>query len=435
MGIPVTLIESRTKFFGDLEARRILRSLGKGEIDAAFLRAGLAEDTERANGRRILDGFTVMRPKKDALRAVHSSEVFPAPTLISGTAIPSETQHRILTTLLTMPPDGYGAQWTIPAQSTAVNRLTRDLEIEPYEYLRHWTLSRIWKEYRAGVLLAAVILFSMLCHGWLLEKLVRTRTAQLRKALADQLAAEKLAALKSEELKRTERKAVVAQLSSIFAHEISSPLSALQNLVRGVRLSIDRRLESEKELESEDLEAVDDQLSDVESQIGKVSAIVSKVRNYARGVSLRKPFRLDKLLSEVADLASKRSVHAVAVTVRNRAGAVAFTGDALEFELIILNLVKNAIEAAESVPSPAVLCTLSRNADEIVLEIADNGPALTEEAWSNLNSRNRTSSKSKGLGLGLGIVTALVEKYGGSLSFHRLDEGGTAARVRLPYTP
>lgn len=428
-GADFSTIENHTRFFGDRDTRRILRALQKTEIDVAFVRAGWAEDVFLANGRQPFADFSVLFAKHDSLTVRHSSVAYPSPTLVSGPRMSPDELQRILTALLTMPPDRLGAQWTIPAGSNAVNRLTRDLKIGPYDYLRHWTLQRVWREYRPWVIVSFLLLLALLTHGWLLEKLVRRRTADLTQALIQQRKAERLALEKTNELKRVEQKTAIAQLSSVFAHEVSGPISTLLNLTHSARLAIDHTLESDTPPTVEDLESADERLSVIESQIGKVGDIVSRVRNYAHGNITVVDYSLAAAVSAAAGSVTRLTGLTPTLTVEQDS---LLSGDALETELIFVNLIKNAAEAVSNQRHPKVTIRIFGDDTTAGIDISDNGPELTQAAWQNLFARHRRSTKAEGLGLGLSLTTALIEKWGGTLQFIRRPEGGITAHVEFP---
>lgn len=430
IGISIDNIENNTTFYGDLGTRRILQALDKKVIDVAFIRAGYAEDMLRANGRAILKKFDVYRQKKDTLGLVHSSSLFPSPTLVSGQSVSSVDLHNVLYTLLSMPANGYGEKWTIPCANTSVNQLTKDLRIGPYEYLRHWTLSRIWNRYWPLVILFAGAIVLLLVHGIALEKLVQVRTRDLKDALIQQQKAQDLALSKSEELKRVENKFIATQLSMIFAHDISAPLSSLQNLSYGIRREIDNKLESCKDLTPEDLESLEEQITKFEYLLQKVTNIVNKVRTYAKGEKCETKCSIDKIFnSAVNEYVIKFRDRVLICNKTKTKKPYLIAADALEVELMISNLIKNAVEACLHVTNPCVECKFEHADNGCCIIISDNGPKLTEVEWENLNNRNRKTTKENGLGLGLAIVFSIVEKYDGKIQFDRLSSGGLSVTV------
>lgn len=434
-GVPTERVEKQTVFFGDLGARRILRALSSGAIDVAFVRAGYIEDVKKASGRDAAAGFDRLEERKDSLQLAHSSGLYPAPTLVAGRSVSAGELKDVLSKLLTMPANGWGPQWTIPASGTALNELTRDLRIGPYEYLRHWTMHRIWEEYKAFVLCFLVLLAGLLAHGWILEKRVKERTSELRSALEKQREAERLSQLKTEELKRVEHKAVTSQLCSVFVHEISSPLSVLQNLAHGLRQSIDNRLEGSRRLSESDFEAVDEQIGRMEEFIGRAAAIVSRVRGYARSGTRRQIFDPRSIFIETAESCRERLAGRAALTFsQDVPDGLFLQGDPLEYELVLRNLIKNAAEACAGRPSPRIDCRLCGEGRKLALSVSDNGPLISDSDWENLISPSRRSTKAEGLGLGLGIVNAIVEKYNGRVEFARRPQGGLTVTAEFEAT-
>lgn len=140
-------------------------------------------------------------------------------------------------------------------------------------------------------------------------------------------------------------------------------------------------------------------------------------------------------------------------TVRRRTAALTqalaerIRGNDLEIELLVINLMKNADQAAcddtgEDVQSrPEVTVSLRLEPDdaggpdmaEIVVE--DNGPAISDEAFGRMK-RVSDSVKEDGLGLGLAIVRNIVDEHGGRLTIVRLSPCGLRVTAALPmYSP
>ena len=106
--------------------------------------------------------------------------------------------------------------------------------------------------------------------------------------------------------------------------------------------------------------------------------------------------------------------------------------DPLEIELIVLNLVKNAAQAAASNAQSTIQIRAAINRDLFELIVSDNGTELTDELLAQFADRSLKSSKADGLGLGVGIVCSLVERYAGSIAFARSPAGGLEVRVKIP---
>ena len=110
---------------------------------------------------------------------------------------------------------------------------------------------------------------------------------------------------------------------------------------------------------------------------------------------------------------------------------VTILADALEMELLISNLLKNAADATAGMEDAVIRVNLSSKDGTAVLTISDNGPRLTDEQFARLTIPLNTS-KPQGLGLGLVIVRRIAESARGRVLFERLPERGLAITVSLP---
>ena len=111
---------------------------------------------------------------------------------------------------------------------------------------------------------------------------------------------------------------------------------------------------------------------------------------------------------------------------------VTILADALEMELLISNLLKNAADATAGTDDAVIRASLSAEDGTAMLTISDNGPRLTDEQFARLTIPLNTWEASQGLGLGLVIVRRIAESARGRVLFERLPERGLAITVSLP---
>lgn len=279
--------------------------------------------------------------------------------------------------------------------------------------------------------------------------LVRKRTAELQNALAerDRLEeAERAARLRLGEL---ERMGAISQLCAMIAHELKQPVTSIINYVTVIKLragmvggaaapqaSGTPGKPSAAPAPSAD-PVFEKAVDGVEAASKCIAGIVDRVRLYAKR-ERREPVAVD-LCATLEAAASAQKKGAVAVRLLIPAKPVHVSGDPLELELLFLNLIKNAVEAAagalNATPSrpPEVVVALACGGDapeassaahDVRVTVTDNGPRLSDEAFERL-MRVSESVKDEGLGLGLAIVRNIVDEHGARLTIRRRGDDGS----------
>ena len=365
--------------------------------------------------------------------------MYPGWTIASVPHTPPVITKHVAMLLLNLKPDMTPGGFTvsIATEFDRVNDLFRSLKTGPFAYLNHWTLERIWDEARGGVLLLLGFLAAWILHFARLEKLVRRRTADLSAALEREKTAREQVRETGARLDSLQRAGIVGQLSSMFAHELCQPLSAVRCYLRGMRTLMRRG--------APDPVLAERCLSGMSAELDKAGAIIDRVRSYAReGARRDLPVDLPALLSECLADMTKSDRLKVPVAADIRPGLIV-SGDAVELRVLVINLVKNAQEAVLSAPEPAqasggrpygLFITLDA-ADEgtaVRLTVANTGALLTPEALAEIG-RPLASSKSSGLGLGLMICKSIAEAHLATLAFSARtarDGGGLAVTLTMP---
>jgi C4-dicarboxylate-specific signal transduction histidine kinase len=104
---------------------------------------------------------------------------------------------------------------------------------------------------------------------------------------------------------------------------------------------------------------------------------------------------------------------------------------ASEIHQVVLNLVKNAVEALEGKPDALVRIRTTVEEKNVVLAVEDNGPGIPEDVQKSLFTPFFTT-KEKGTGLGLSISERIVRGHEGEMTLHSVVGEGTTFRIRLP---
>ena len=307
-----------------------------------------------------------------------------------------------------------GLSWAPQADYRQLHQVLTSLDDPFYKSFRKRTWREIVEENLIWFALAGVLIFSWLLHTLFTTALVNKRTRELSEANERRLKAE-------EHYHNLEKASIVGQMSNIVAHELRQPLAAISNY----SLAIRRRL-SKGNL---DEEALSFAISKLMSESGRASEIIEHVQRYAKGKpSDWKSFSIDELLRSICDnyLDSQQNP-----LVRYEArGGQEFNGDPLEVELIVRNLIKNAIEAAEQTKSPDILLTLESEKGAFRITVSDNGLEISDDTLLNLREPLK-STKIGGLGLGLSIVKRISEAYEGHVEFAKNIPTGLKVTVWL----
>jgi signal transduction histidine kinase len=235
----------------------------------------------------------------------------------------------------------------------------------------------------------------------LLEQRVRDRTAELLTTQAALVDAERFAAM--------------GKTSAAIAHELKNSLNGLGMAVE--LIAHDPANETR----------VARLRPQVASEIARLRDVVDSLLSFSRSPRIERAAAdlsgvVTRALGLLADLAAERGVD---VTVR-APPALRTRCDAHKVQGVIVNLVKNAIEAGRKVE-----VTLRVAAGEAIVEVADDGPGLSPEARDHLFEPFFTT-KPNGTGLGLPTSRRFVEAHGGRIETGTSAAGGALFRVRLP---
>jgi len=164
---------------------------------------------------------------------------------------------------------------------------------------------------------------------------------------------------------------------------------------------------------------------------------VRRLRDFiARGDGEKHIESLRKLVSEACALALTGTGSAlVDVDIRLDAAADAVLVDRIQIQQVLLNLIRNAVEAMQRTQRKRIVIrSMTAGADMVTVSIADSGPGLTAEVESHLFEPFRTR-KDQGMGLGRSISRTIVEAHGGRIWTEPNPGGGAVFRFTLRLAP
>jgi two-component system sensor kinase FixL len=218
----------------------------------------------------------------------------------------------------------------------------------------------------------------------------------------------------------------LGEMASTLAHELNQPLTAVASYLNGAR----RLLDGGK---PENATMARDAIDSAAAQALRAGQIIKRLREFvARGESERQVEDLRKLVEEASALAlvgAKQNGTQVSFTLDPKARFV--LADKIQIQQVLLNLIRNAVEAMQEVATREL--TLStRLVDDQTIEIvvADTGPGLAPEVVAKL-FQPFVTTKEHGMGVGLSISRTIVEAHGGRLLAEANPGGGTIFRMTL----
>jgi two-component system, LuxR family, sensor kinase FixL len=229
------------------------------------------------------------------------------------------------------------------------------------------------------------------------------------------------------ELLHSSRLSMMGQMASTLAHELNQPLTALTNYLQGLK-----RLLAGGKTEREQITDIIDRTL---GQAARAAQVVRRLREFvAKGGTERRHENLNAVVEEAVALRLVGACqYGVRISMQLDRDAPAVSIDKIQVQQVVLNLVRNAVEAMEESERREVLVSTSysRSRKTVELRVADSGPGLAKDIAARLFEPFLTTKK-KGMGLGLSICREIVEARGGHISAFPNTPVGTAFSVTFP---
>ncbi|HEY6354358.1 MAG TPA: sensor histidine kinase, partial [Burkholderiaceae bacterium] len=234
-----------------------------------------------------------------------------------------------------------------------------------------------------------------------------------------------------EQLLFTSRVFSVGEMATTLAHELNQPIGATANLLRGLRSRLARRANALKPEESQALERALE-------QVMFAARVISRIREFTHSHQPRHTqldlVALVRASASLLDWDMQRGGARLLLELPEQ--TVPVRGDEVMLQQVVVNLMRNALDAMRSDPpeQPELALRLVVRASELELQVCDNGCGLGDEAAAKLFVPF-ASSKPNGMGIGLSICRSFVELHQGRLWFTRNAERGATFHLSLPLPP
>lgn len=250
---------------------------------------------------------------------------------------------------------------------------------------------------------------------------------QLNRRLSAEMAArrrvEKNLKEAEQSLEQASKLAALGQMSAAVSHELNQPLAAMKTYLAGARLLLNRR-RPEEALSS--FQRIDD-------LIDRMGGITRQLKSYARKSEEvdRDPVDLrDSVRAALSMMAPQLGKMAVTITTTLPSEPAVVMADPLRVEQIIVNLLRNALDAVKAQDDRRIKIFLVLG-ETILLAIEDNGPGI--KAPDKLFEPFYTTKRpGEGLGLGLAISAGFAAELGGRLVARNTPDGGAVFELLLP---
>ncbi|MFT5534619.1 MAG: two-component system C4-dicarboxylate transport sensor histidine kinase DctB [Burkholderiaceae bacterium] len=268
-----------------------------------------------------------------------------------------------------------------------------------------------------------------------LDRQIALRTDELLQAnrdLGDKYArlehAQGLLRTTQDELVQAGKLAMLGQMAAGVTHELNQPLAAIRAFADNAVTFLERGQPGQASAN----------LAHISAASARMGVIIGQLKAFAR-----------KSHGNVAVVELTPSVHASALLLQaecDRLGVVLqidiaeplqILGDAVRTEQVLINLLRNALDAVEEAVQRRVALSVVRDGDHALICVRDSGPGIPDEVAAQLFAPFFTTKPSgKGLGLGLAISSSIVQAMRGQLTARNLPDGGAEFQLRLPlYSP
>ena len=222
------------------------------------------------------------------------------------------------------------------------------------------------------------------------------------------------------ELIHVSRVSAMGTMASTVAHELNQPLTAITNYLSAAgriagRTGIDPLLER--------------CLASAQDSSLRAGNILRLLRDMTlSGMEISPVFEVDEAVRQAVELA--RASHRDIIVVYHMEAGVTARVDRIQFQQVMLNLIRNAHEACGDGPCQLII-RVEAAGPFLDISIADNGAGFAEDDLPNVFEALVTT-KSAGMGVGLSVCRTIIETYGGRISAHNIASGGAMVRFTIP---
>lgn len=281
----------------------------------------------------------------------------------------------------------------------------------------HFQQPNFWENYRWRILGVAAL---CLVQTGLIVALLLNR-AQRRRAEAQ-------AHRQQEELAHISRVSTLGELATSVAHELNQPLGAILSNAEAAEMFLKQ--------DPPPLGEIQAILADIRKDDERAGEVIRRMRTLLRKNTLeRQPLEISSVATEVLRLISAKAADSKTTVISELSPHLPpVSGDRIQLQQVLLNLILNAVDAMAEQPSEkrSIVVRANPNDDNTVeLSVQDSGPGIDPTRLPRLFEPFFTTKQS-GIGMGLTICRRIVEAHHGRIWAENHLAGGAIFRVTLP---
>lgn len=334
------------------------------------------------------------------------------------------------------------SDWTsLPAdaylQGEAVMRIEGQIPFRGWKIISFTTYASV-REKVNGILALEIMVFALLFVGVFYlsnrrtalrlmffqreSEILRDLNTRLQREISEREKMQKTLEVAEQSLAQSSKLAALGEMSAAVSHELNQPLAAMKTYLAGAALLI-RRNRTDEALAAFDR---------IDGLIERMGAITRQLKSYARkGDARSQPLDMSDALISALSMMEPQLKHS---NVRIRQilpdQSVLVIGDRMRIEQVLVNLLRNALDALKSVSDPEIEVILSKG-ETATLTVRDNGPGINDLDLL-FEPFHTTKEPGDGVGLGLAISSGIVADFGGRITARNASDGGAVFEVTLP---
>jgi PAS domain S-box-containing protein len=232
-----------------------------------------------------------------------------------------------------------------------------------------------------------------------------------------------------DQLAHVTRLGLMGEMASGIAHEVNQPLSAISSYTQASLNLINT--------ENPDLVNLAEILYKTNQQALRAGRIIHRMREFVKSHSKNtSAANINTLIHDAASLCATELKHnGIELTFELENNLPPIQVDHIHIEQVIINLIRNGIEALENLPAKQQRCLSLRSRltlkNSVQVRIKDNGPGIDKDQQQKILMPFYTT-KTTGMGMGLSISRSLLEAHGGTLYFKSKPGKGCSFYFTLP---